>query len=174
MPLVAVLVLALQAGGAESATLHRRGSPPLCAVIRVSSPSLSLTPRDHVFSSREILDLRFEARLRSAPKGDHRLRLRILTPGGFLYQAVTVPFVGGGDRAAAARLVPGYPRPVPVQRLVPVADESAGPTYALSTVMPVAGTSITQSSLYGRWTVESYLDDETEACGPAARFTIRD
>ena len=44
----------------------------------------------------------------------------------------------------------------------------------MSAALPVAGTSITLSSLYGRWTVQAYLDGQPEPCGPATRFTIRD
>ena len=69
--------------------------------------------------------------------------------------------------------VPGYPKPLPVQRLVPAAgDTRAHVHYGVSATLPVAGTSITLSSLYGRWTVQTYLDGQPAPCGPASRFTI--
>jgi hypothetical protein len=53
-------------------------------------------------------------------------------------------------------------------------DATARTQYAVTALLPVAGTSITLSSLYGRWTVQAYLDGQPDPCGPAARFTIRD
>jgi len=168
MPLVTALVTALltalphAVGAAEAAAdspaATRRGGP-LCAEIRVSAPNLARPPRDLAFSSRDVLDLRLEARLRRAPPGEHVLRFKVLTPAGFLYQIVTVPFTGDVDRDPTGNGNAGTDRPR---------------GYAVGALLPVAGTSITQSSLYGRWTVQPYLDDEAEACGPPARFTIRE
>ena len=39
--------------------------------------------------------------------------------------------------------------------------------------LPVAGTSIMTSGLYGRWKVVPHLDDGREACGRARSFVIR-
>ncbi len=62
-----------------------------------------------------------------------------------------------------------------MQRLVPTTgDTQTRAYYSVSAALPVAGTSITLSSLYGRWTVQSYLDGQPAPCGPASRFTIRD
>lgn len=215
MPLVALLVLAAQVAGGPPPGLTRqgpgeptpaptppaigalsRGLPlPLCSGIQVVAPNLEVQPRDRGFSSRLVLDLQLRARLRRDLQGDHTLQLKVRTPGGFLYQVITVPFVGTPpppdprERAARAasgaaarpagppppRKVEGYPRPLAVQRLVPVAgDKTARTQYQLTATLPVAGTSITMSSLYGRWSVEPYLDGQPGPCGPAARFTIRD
>jgi hypothetical protein len=193
MPLFAMLVLAAQAGGATvdgTTPLQRRPSSSLCVGVRVIAPNLERQPRDLVFSGRQVLDLQFQARLRDDVTGDHLMRFKVTTPGGFLYQVIAVPFAGAAPRgsggairmdagatgsppAAATRVVPGYPRPLPVQTLAPVEVDGAR-HYAVSARLPVAGTSITQSSLYGRWTVESYLDDGKEPCGSATRFTIRE
>jgi hypothetical protein len=132
------------------------------------------------FSSRETLDLALRPRFRRNVAGDHLLRLEVYTPGGFLYQVITVPFVGAADArgnqaAPPSRVVPGYPRPLEVQRLVPVRESAAGRGgYELRARLPVAGTSITLSSIYGTWSVRAFLDDRAEPCGPATRFTIRD
>jgi hypothetical protein len=196
MPLVTLLVLAAQVGGTsagDASSLTR--SYPVCAAVRVTAPDLPTQPRDLKFSSRKVLDLQLQARLRSDLRGDHLLQLKVLTPGGFLYQVITVPFVGtapapdAGERETRARTgaaaraparlpdrnVPGYPRPLPVQKLSPVVGDSTARTqYAVQANLPVAGTSITLGSLYGAWTVQTYLDGQPDPCGPATRFTIRD
>jgi hypothetical protein len=151
-------------------------------------------PRTLEFSSRQVLDLQFQARLQRDLQGDHLLQFKVYTPGGFLYQIIAVPFVGtapapdAAERAARARsgaaarapapppprYVRGYPRPLPVQRLVPVVGDSRTRTqYGVSTLLPVAGTSITLGGLYGRWTVQAYLDDQPGLYCPVGRFTIR-
>jgi hypothetical protein len=196
MPLFALLVLAAQVARTPTpaAAPITRGYP-VCAGVRVLAPNLATQPRDLTYSSRQILDLQFQARLRQDPQGDHLMQFKVLTPGGFLYQVLTVPFVGTAPAPDAAtraerarsgaanrapgppppRAVPGYPRPLPVQRLVATTgDTQTRVYYSVSAALPVAGTSITLSSLYGRWTVQAYLDGQPEPCGPATRFTIRD
>lgn len=196
MPLLALLLLAAEVARtqAPAAAPLTRGYPG-CLGVRVLAPGLPTQPRNLVFSSRQVLDLQFQARLRLDLQGDHLMQFKVLTPGGFLYQVITVPFVGtaAGDsksaRAARARsgaaarapgpppprAVPGYPRPLPVQRLFPTAgDAQTRRAYGVTAALPVAGTSITLSSLFGRWTVMAYLDGQKDPCGPATRFTIRD
>ena len=198
MTLLALFLVAGQAGTvAPSADGpgQRRGVPfPECSRVWVVAPQLEVQPPDLSFSSRQVLDLQFRTRLRRNLEGDHLLQLKVLTPNGFLYQVITVPFVSSTptrdpveemtslrrarEAATAApppRYVPGFPRPLPVQRLVPVAgDRTARIQYELDARLPVAGTSITMSSLYGRWTVQPYLDGQPGPCGPATRFTIRE
>jgi hypothetical protein len=191
MPLFALLLLTAQVAQSPAAAPLTRGHP-VCAGVRVVAPNLATQPRDRTYSSRQILDLQFQARLRRDMQGDHLMQFKVLTPSGFLYQVLTVPFVGTAPapdargraeraRSGAAtrapgppppRAVPGHPRPLPVQRLVPTMGKRTH--YSVSAALPVAGTSITLSSLYGRWTVQAYLDGQPEPCGPATRFTIRD
>jgi len=189
--LVTLVVLVPLAAGsaAEAAPLTRKS--PVCSGIRVTAPNLAKQPRNLTFSGREVLDLQFQARLRQDLQGDRLLRFKVYTPGGFLYQEIAVPFVGSAPDAAPRtararskaatpappppRWVPGYPRPLPVQRLVPVpGDASTKTEYGVTTLLPVAGTSITLGGLYGTWSVQPYLDQQSTPCGPAGRFTIRD
>lgn len=195
MPLFTLLLLAAEVSrttGVVAPPLSR--NYPACAGVRVLAPNLATQPRNQTYSSRQILDLQFQARLRQDLQGDHLMQFKVLTPGGFLYQVLTVPFVGVAKapdastraehaRSGAAlrapgppppRVVPGYPRPLPVQRLVPVVgDAQTRVYYSVSATLPVAGTSITLSSLYGPWTVQAYVDGAPAPCGPATRFTIR-
>jgi hypothetical protein len=192
MPLTALLVLAGQVGGATAATLPPR-SALQCAGVRVTASDQTAPPKDMTFSSRETLDLLFRPRVKQNLQGEHLMQLKVFTPGGFLYQVLTVPFVGetqsgGRERPGwvtnrmsekrenadtpPTRVVPGFPRPLEVQRLVP--PGGARGEYELRARLPVAGTSITLSSLYGTWSVQPYLDGAAEPCGPATRFKIRE
>jgi len=200
MTLLALFLVAAQAGTAAPSAdgpVQPLGLPfPVCSGVRVIAPQLTVQPRDLAFSSRQVLDLQFRARLRQNLQGEHLLQLKVFTPNGFLYQVITVPFVPSTptldpegkkvslrrarEAAAAApppppRSVQGFPRPLAVQRLMPVAgDGTTRIQYELDARLPVAGTSITMSSLYGRWSVQPYLDDQPGPCGPATRFTIRE
>jgi hypothetical protein len=95
------------------------------------------------FSATRILALDFETRLSERRAHEHTVRLRLYTPSGFLYQVLAVP-------VAANR---GHRR--------------------VEARLPVAGTSIMASGLYGRWTVVPQLDDSSEPCGPSRHFVIR-
>ena len=159
------------------------------------APNLATQPRDLSYSSRQILDLQFQSRLRQDLQGDHLMQFKVFTPGGFLYQVITVPFVGTapvpdastraararsgaatpGSRPASAPLRPGLPEAAARAAARPDDRRHADARLLLvNAALPVAGTSITLSSLYGRWTVQAYLDGRPDPCGPATRFTIRD
>jgi hypothetical protein len=195
MPLLAFILLAAQVGGtAAGAVPSPAQGLPVCAGVRVVASDRAIPPKDMTFSSRETLDLLLRPRMRLDLAGEHLMQLKVFTPGGFLYQVITLPFVGAGLRGAGERpafvtngaaarasdplpprFVPGFPRPLEVQRLAPVAgDPTARAQYELRARLPLAGTSITLSSLYGTWSVEPFLDGQSNPCGPATRFTIRD
>lgn len=134
--------------------------------LRVSSPQKPKVRR--IFSARQILDLRFEATFPPL-RGDHLLEVRVFAPSGHLYQVLTVPF----SNAAAAprqRRVEGHPRPLEVLR--PATFVEDGQTLqTVGAVLPVAGTWVVSSSLYGRWYAEARLGGSPQA--PAiAIFTI--
>jgi hypothetical protein len=144
----------------------------LCSAVQVSSPQVQ-EPRLRWYSASQILDLRFRTMLNRPLKGQHVLELRVYTPKGHLYQVLTVP-------APIQKL----PAPMPPERTVKgranslnepeakVAVEEPDPRLSLDATLPVGGTSIVTSSLYGRWTVTPHLDGSLEPCGPARQFRI--
>ena len=150
-----------------------------CAAVVVSSPE---APRQRVsFSATKILDLEFGALLRSRISGEHVLNLKVYTPKGHLYQQLDVPFRGRATTGTASaevasaprmRRVDGYPQPLPEQELVLARTPTGQRAYRVSTRLPVAGTSIMASSLYGKWRVVPHLDGSLKACGAAAAFSI--
>ncbi len=160
--------LHLQAAGGS-------GDPPVATEasggcrIRVTSPQ---TADRRVFSATEILDLDLRVTLRGDITGEHLLHIKVHTPGGHLYQTLTVPFTTDLARSGALRAVDGYPRPLTVQQ---VEHDTEGGRAKLSVLasLPVAGTSIVHSSLYGKWTAEAYLDEATESCGRARAFFLQ-
>jgi len=182
MPALALLVLAAQVGGTVSGTAPSTGRYyGRCSGVRVTASDRALPPKNMTFSSRETMDLVLRPRMRQDVQGDHLMELKLFTPGGFLYQVIALPFVGatapsGAQKAAAppSRVVPGYPRPLEVQTLVPVRSSGTRGEYELRARLPVAGTSITLSSIYGTWSVQTFLDGQAEPCGPMTRFTIRE
>ena len=155
-----------------------------CAAIDVIAPEQRRATRRRSFSAARTLDLELRARLRGTRQisGDHVLRLKLFTPRGYLYQEITVPFHrepprpwwrrSGAETFESTRTLPGFSTPVSVQKTRPFwwgrkrYDE-------VTARLPVAGTSITLGSLFGRWTVVPYLDDDTGPCGRARKFVIR-
>jgi hypothetical protein len=177
-------LLALAQAGAAPAPSRPPAGPPVeslanqCAAVAVSS--LEAPARRVSFSARQILDLQFGALLRSRLTGEHVLNLRVYTPKGHLYQQLDVPFRGGSLAGAAAssesgprmRQVPGYPQPLPEQQLVAARTPTGQRGYQVSARLPVAGTSIMLSSLYGKWKVVPHLDGGATPCGRATSFSI--
>jgi hypothetical protein len=137
-----------------------------CLATAVSSPQ-GEPSGSGAYLATEILDLEFTTTLSIGPiPGDHLLRLRVETPSGHLYQQLDVPITTDGS--SLQRSVAGYPRALPVQRIGHT--EGAQPTAMA--LLPVAGTAIVHSSLYGTWEVTPYLDDASVACGPSQTFRI--
>jgi hypothetical protein len=95
------------------------------------------------YSAARTVDLRFEATLLQDVGPGTRVELRLYTPRGHLYQLL---------RMAA-----------------PVSGGSSAPWTA---VLPVAGTAIVNSTLYGEWRVEPHLDASPQPCGRALRLRI--
>lgn len=122
------------------------------------------------FQATRILDLDLEVRLAAGFTGDHVLHLKLLTPGGHHYQTLTVP-IASAARTGEMRRVEGYPRPLAVRVARAARGSSTGETK-VGQRLPVAGTAIVASALYGTWTVEAYLNTATEACGPSGSFVL--
>jgi hypothetical protein len=155
-------------------------TPERCAAIQVLSPQSKHPGRNARFSATEILDLEFRVLLARPLSGDHRLDLRVYSPDGQLYQTLTVPFhtlerggaaSTGGRARRGKRKLSDYPQPIEEAEVSSRAKERTG-HGAVRANLPVAGTSIVASSLYGRWKAEAFLDSGLAACGAPARFVI--
>jgi len=176
-----LLVLTGMAGAASAHDREQhRQQPEGCSAVQVTAPGLRRQPRHLLFSTRQILDLEFETRFDRAVYGEHVLHFKVFTPSGFLYQELEAPFVWprprygrwyGRDDDEAVTAAVSFPRGLPVQQLGDAAHHGHRPD-AVQVRLPVAGTSITMSTLYGRWTVQAFLDDRTRPCSPVRPFTI--
>jgi len=98
----------------------------------------------HSFRATRILDLEFETRLVGRLTRERSLQLRLYTPQGFLYQVLETKL-----------------------------DPKRAWKRRFEARLPVAGTSIMASGLYGRWRVVPHLDDRREPCGSARSFVIQ-
>lgn len=105
------------------------------------------------FSASKVLDLEFWVVLpsRSSTPGPS-LELKLFTPKGHLYQTLTAPVP---QRAGAG----GAGRPRRFQ--------------TITMRLPVAGTTIVNNSLYGKWTAAAYLDGGASPCAKARSFQMR-
>lgn len=127
----------------DSEPSHRRREPTPACSV-ADIVSDSKPRRRHGFRATRILGLEFHAELVGRLERERTLELRLYTPDGFLYQVLELEVRQGGRRR---------------QRL--------------QARLPVAGSSIMASGLYGRWKVVPYLDGARKPCGPARPFTIR-
>lgn len=175
---IAMLLAATASVGVAGAHDNRHPAPQPrgCSAIEVTAPGLRKTPRDLKFVVSRILDLEFETQLEQPVYGDHVMRFKVFTPSGFLYQDLTVPFTwpkpGKKGRSEAVRPA-STAAGLPAQQLGAPIGRSGKRRDTVVARLPVAGTSITMSTLYGKWTVQAYLDDRTRPCSPLRRFTIR-
>lgn len=124
------------------------------------------------FSAVKTTDLIFHIMFTTEVAKDHVVTLNVYTPHGHLYRRLDVPVAPGrGNAPAGTRRLAGYPYPVKVE--TPVQRTAAGRSYAVVDVsLPVAGTSIVTSSLYGQWQVEVVMDGARQPCPDRSSFYI--
>ena len=179
MPILPILLAASQLAALPAP------SSRVCKAVEVIAPQQRKATRKKSFSAKKTLDLQLRTYLKSKRKisGDHLLHLKLYTPRGYLYQTITVPFYRKPRRAEKprpgefefepVRVVPGFPRALDVQKTKRVRRRQK--RYdTVTTRLPVAGTSITLGSLFGRWTVVPFLDNGTAPCGRSRQFRIRE
>jgi len=140
----------------ESAERKRNNA---CTAIQVTAPDAPPQTKRRIkkkrptFSASSILDLKLEAALAAAVKGQHQLEFKVYTPKGHLYQSLTAAM-----SAPAAK---------------DDRREREGQKRIASATLPVAGTTIVTNSLYGEWKVEAFLDGERDvACAKPLSFVI--
>lgn len=184
-----VLFVSLPLVGGSTVTEKPRQATAVirCIPIEVFSPQSSQPRWNRRFSASKILDLEFRVHLWGPVTGDHRIDVKVYTPDHHLYETLTVPFQASeGDPANSAaatstphrarrakRKLSDYPQPI---EEVEISSTGTGwkRHAAVSTTLPVAGTSIVSSSLYGKWTAEAFVDGSLSPCGATARFVIRE
>jgi hypothetical protein len=98
------------------------------------------------FSVRKTVDLQFRMKLRTRDDEAHVVSFRVFTPKGHLYQQLQVP-----------------------QAVEPDDDDRVS---RVSARLPVAGTFIVTSSMFGKWRVVPYIDDNPEPCAAPSVFRI--
>lgn len=120
------------------------------------------------YSTVATVDLTVEVGVDGALDGDHLLTLDWRLPGGGLYQSVAVPFqvqaTGGSALPPAARRIEGYPFPVATRVAHRRTGESPDGALLVEDRLPVAGTSIVESSIWGEWQLDVRLDDAESIC----------
>jgi len=168
-----VVVAGLLTTGALAETPARS-----CTRVEVSSGATAdprsvsaLVPGPPSFSATRVLDLTFTVLFPAGTSGQHLVELRVFTPDAQLYRSLAMP-VASGALTNATRQVDGYARPLPQQPLTQV-TRGRSLFAAASTTLPVGGTDIVSSGLYGLWRVEAYLDGAEQRCAPAATFTLK-
>jgi len=136
-------VAALAASPPDPARSRKPPEPPLACEL-LEVRSPQAPRHGSAFQATRVVALEIGARLEGRPTREHQLKLRVYTPQGFLYQV-----------------------------LEPKLQPTAPHGRAFEARLPVAGTSITASGLYGRWKVVPYLDDAQKPCGRSQSFAIR-
>lgn len=128
--------------GASAQPADKNSHGSSCPRARIRATGQASHGREPVFSAATAGDLEFS--LSFAPHlSGRRAVLKIYTPRGHLYQELKV------------------------------APEASRPgRREVSARLPVSGTLIVNSSLYGRWSLETHLDGSPERCGEPSLFTI--
>jgi hypothetical protein len=132
--------------GAVTSTPVRVEKPHVhpCPTVEVRKAGASRPPHRLVFPVRQAGDLEFVLSYPSKLSGQ-RVALKLLTPSGHLYQALNATL-------AAPR------------------HHHASPETILR--LPVSGTLVERSSLYGEWRAGLFLDGSSTACRRPLRFTL--
>jgi hypothetical protein len=131
-----------------------------------------LAPVHSAISASATLDLIARVELPPEVTGSHLLELRFILPGGELYQSLSFPIASSGLIKAAALPVPGYPFPVAVHAPVAAASKVPG-GWQVEQNLPVAGTPILDTSLFGTWSLAAFLDQSENPCTVPLSFDLQ-
>ena len=146
-----LLMLVPPAESVAASTVAKRSR---CHRVFVSSPEAAKTRRRKPrFSAAEIMDLQLQALVSRKLTGHHSLEFKIYTPKGNLYQSMTLQFDADAPIPEGAR-------------------RRSRRFQEVNAVLPVAGTSIVTSSMYGTWKVEAFLDGNNRRCSRPRKFKI--
>jgi hypothetical protein len=160
----ATLLVALAAAVVASTTLFPREArgqsvgpaPRVCTALWVTAPvppeKTRAPRRPLVFSATDVLDLELHVILPAAYTNNN-LELKLYTPKGHLYQTLKIDALAAGGAAAESARRRRF--------------------ELLSARLPVAGTTIVNSSLYGIWKAEAYFEGAASPCTRPRRFLIR-
>jgi hypothetical protein len=124
------------------------------------------------FSAAEISDVVFEVTAVGVFIGDSVLELKLDTPNGHLYQVLTAPVSSSQTKAAGVSKVVGFPYPLQVQHLGAGDGSGAAAGSAVTLRLPVGGTLIVRTSLYGLWELSAFLDGVPAGCDDPYRFNL--
>lgn len=161
----AALALAVLAGVAicPSAAFSAetgKPNPKSCSALIVSADGSEdlTTAKKKVFRATRILDVRARAVVPASMEfeSDDFVAFRFTTPKGNLYQTIEVPVRSSAKSAEKERKRPGYPFPLEVQ-LAKSLTLNGLPAKSIEARLPVGGTAIMESGLYGVWRVEALV-----------------
>ena len=137
-----------------------KAGPKACSALIVTADKSedTATTRKATFRASRILDVRVRAVISSSVMFEavDVVTFRFTTPKGNLYQTIDVPVRSSAKKGEAVRRVPGYPFPLAVQQ--PQSTKVDGtPAQTVEARLPVGGTMIMESGLYGEWGVQAFV-----------------
>lgn len=142
-----------------------------CARVEVGSEAIDPLTSGREFSVQKIEDAQLLVLFDTPVAGEHLLEVKLMTPRGHHYQTMAVPIATAASERGTRRPVPTYPRPLEVQVLDSY-ETRGGARQGTPVFVPVAGTAIVTSSLYGQWQVQLLLDGEPMTCKVRNTFTL--
>jgi hypothetical protein len=152
LSVAAFLVAASFVSTGDAGAQRSRQPQWTCPLLWVTgdTPGRAVRTRTLRFPASRILDLLVQVMVPANIAGSRRVEVRMYTPKGHLYQTLSPASGDRSSRAAANR----------------------GRYQTLTVRLPVAGSTIVQSSLYGTWKAEAFLEGEATACAKPRTFVI--
>lgn len=137
-----------------------KAGPKACSALIVTadkSEDAAMTRRK-TFRASRILDVRVRAVIPTNVvfEAVDVVTFRFTTPKGSLYQTIDVPVRSSRGKGETERRMPGYPFPLATQKAENERVNGA-PAQTVEARLPVGGTVIMESGLYGEWGVQALV-----------------
>ena len=165
--ILSILIMAVAASSYAASPNGR------CSMLLVSSPQKTNGSYASTFSATSVIDLDFSllftTSLSRKLPGAHVARIDVFTPKGNLYERMSVPFASSKSLNKAR--VEGYRDLRDIVQLSSTSYKSKG-YLRLKSTLPIAGTPVITSSLYGNWSAVAYIDKDSAPCAATAQFTV--
>lgn len=158
-----------------AASLSAGAAEPPCSrllVAKSDAPAAYVTSVSAVDTLDLDLVVALPWKLAKEWKKEHTMEIDVLNPLGNLYQTIDFPFVVEKRGRRSSLFSPGQKEPVEAEFLT-LSGQGQDKYLGVKARLPVAGSSIMQSSMYGTWSVVTRVDGAVISCrGASSTFEL--
>lgn len=170
--LIVVLVGLIQASTVFAAGADELGGNKSCVRILPTTSEAPDSTLQKSFSARQTTDVLLNVIFQTPVTEEYVVTITVYTPKGHLYRTIDMPVVVDTGHAPGTRRITGYRNPVPAQTTRHMEIDGERLRQVITATLPLAGSTIVSSSLYGKWRAQVSVNTTGQLCTGEVKFEI--